>query len=194
MKYLKMLGLMAVAGAALMALAATASATTITSPTGTAYTGTVKMEAEAAIKIGGSFTQVECKKSTIEEKIETHGAGVTASGAGTNVSVGECNFPTTVAKFGKIEIHAATAGSEVNGTVTSTGAEIKVNTSVGECIFSTNATDIGTLTGSQATGSSGTLDVSATIPRTGGSFLCGSSGTLSGSWKSVIPTSTWIDS
>jgi len=175
--------------------AATASATTLTSPTGTVYTATIKLENEGPIKIGGSFSEVECKKSTIEETVQQHGAGITVAAKATSVTVTECNFPTTVKTLGTIEIHPALTGSEVDGKVTSTGIGISVHTSAGECTFTTSNTPVGTLTGTQATKGAATLDiVSATIPRTSGNFLCGSFGTLNGSYKSLSPGNSWIDS
>jgi hypothetical protein len=195
MKFIKILGCTAAMCAAVLAFAATAFATVDTSPTGTTYTGTIKLENEGAISFHGAFTTIACNKFVIEEKIEKHGAGVTVGGNVSNVTVSECNFPVTILKKGSFEIHAATSGTEVNGTVTSSLAEVKVTTSVGECNFTTNATDLGTLTGTQATGGAGTLDLnSAVIPRTGGNFLCGSSTTATGSFKTVTPSTTYIDS
>jgi len=195
MNNLKAVGLTAIVAAALLAFAGSASATTITSPTGTTYTGTIKLEIEGGLKLHGAFTTIDCTNASIEEKIEKHGAGVTAGGNISSVIVSGCNFAVTVLKKGSMEIHAQTVGSEVNGTVTLSGSEITVATSIGSCIFTTSGTSIGTLTGSQATGSSSTLDIgSSVIPRTAGNFLCGSSGTLTGSFKTTTPSASWIDS
>ncbi|HXR61323.1 MAG TPA: hypothetical protein VN732_08360, partial [Solirubrobacterales bacterium] len=194
MKYVKILGLTAVAAAALMALAATASATTLTSPTGTTYTGTIHavVDTDAGATpptLDGAFTTVTCKQSTVHGHIEKHGANVTASGKITSggLTFGECNFPVTVIKPGELSIHAIEpkSGEHVTckvegtpdncwGTLYSTGAEVTVNTSVGSCIFTTSNTSVGTVTGTSTTLKTATLDIgSSPIPRTGGSFLCG---------------------
>jgi hypothetical protein len=61
---------------------------------------------------------------------------------------------------------------------------------VGECVFTFNGTQIGTLT----SGNPAKLDVSsAKIPRTGGNFLCGSSGTWTGSYTVNTPSSLYVD-
>jgi hypothetical protein len=178
--------LLAVATGALWAYAATATATVITTEGGSVYTSTIKAESEGATSLDGSFTTIACGKSTIEGKVESHGKEVTAGGKISTLDFSECNFPTKVVKAGSLEAHAT---SEGDGTLTSTGAEISVETSVGTCIFTTNSTSIGTLTGSFTTLGNATLDInSSKIPRTGGSFLCGSSGTWTGSYKFTTPS------
>jgi hypothetical protein len=181
MKYVKMLGLLAVAAAALMAFAGTASATTITSPSGTAYTGEIKATA-GATELHGSFITVKCNTSAVTgSKVETHGAGVTAKGPVTTLTFSECNFPVKVVKAGSLEVHATSGG---NGTLTSNGAEITIETSIANCIFTTKETDVGTLTG----GTTAKLDInSASIPRTGHSVFCGGSGTWTGSYTVNTP-------
>lgn len=194
MKLVKMLGLLAVAAAAMMALAATASATTLTSPTGTTYTGNITAESEGVTTLHGSFVSVSCNKSHVAGKVEKHGAGVTAGGKISSLSFTECNYPVTVLKAGSLEVHPIGTGTYRTGTLTSTGAEIKIHTSVGECIFTTSATDIGTLTGTNHTGKHATLDIaSSNIPRTGGSFFCGASGVWTGNYTVTVPSTLWID-
>jgi hypothetical protein len=190
MKFIKMLSLAATAAVALLAFAGSASATTITSPSGTVYTSTVKDVSEGAVKLSGSFTTIQCNASAIEGKIEKHGSGVTAAGAVSSMTFTECNFPVTVAKKGSLEVHA-TSGS--NGTLTSSGAEISIATSIGTCVFTTSNTNLGTVTGSSSTGGAATKDISGSIPRTGGNFLCGSSGTLTGSYKGTTPSVAYVD-
>jgi hypothetical protein len=185
MKYVKMLGLLAVAAAALMAFAGTASATVLTSPAGTTYTGTIKAESVGATSLHGPFTTVSCTNSTVEGTVSQHGAGVTVKG-----SIGKekltftgCNYPVKVLKEGSLEIHATSGG---NGTVTSSGAEVTIETSIANCIFTTNSTDIGTFEGNG--GGHARLSInSAGIPRTGHSFFCGSSGQWTGSYTVTTP-------
>ena len=187
MKYVKMLGLLAVAAAALMAFAGTASATTLTSPSGTAYTGEIAATA-GATELHGSFVTVKCNKSSVTgSKVESHGAGVTAKGPISSLTFSECNFPVSVKKAGTLEVHATSGG---NGTLTSSGAEITIETSIANCIFTTSNTDVGTVTG----GTTAVLDInSAAIPRTGHSVFCGSSGTWTGSYTVNTPDTLLID-
>jgi hypothetical protein len=197
MKYLKMLGLLAVTAAALMAFAGTASATTATSPKGTVYTGNLEAVAEGWLELHGTFTTIKCGESVVKGKVEQHGSGVTTAGKISYLTFTQCNSSVTTRKTGSLEAHAtAIKGTDADGTVTSTGLEIAISTSVGECVFTTNGTDIGTgtLTSTATTGGNATLDIkSASIPRTGGSFFCGSSGTWTGSYKVTTPSTLYID-
>jgi hypothetical protein len=90
MRYLKQLGLLAVAAAALMVFAASVSATTVTSPEGTTYTGAIKATSSNA-KLSGSFVTVECSESTLNSQVEQHGAGITVEGH-LNVEFKLCNY------------------------------------------------------------------------------------------------------
>jgi hypothetical protein len=207
MKYVKILGLLAVAAASLMAFAGSASATTITSPTGTAYTNTITAVSEGATSLDGAFSTVTCKASHVAGKVESHGSGVTAKGNLTALSFSECNFPVTVEAFGSLEVHPVTtnaenkvvacASGECTGTLTSTGAKVKIHTSVGECVFTTENTDVGLITPTNDTGGTATFDIGAhgtgKIPRTAGNFLCGSSGQWTGSYSVTVPDSLYID-
>lgn len=215
MKHAKILGLMAVAAAALMAFAASASATILTSPTGTTYTGIVTAVNEGNVSLDGSFVTVTCASAHLEFKVEQHGAGLTVKGNNSTHTFGGCNFPVTMNNPGSFEIHAVSevADSPHNrivtcntpglikctGTVTSTGTKMTIATSVGNCVFTTNATDIGTLTPTNDTGGHATIDIGAPngttgkLPRTEGNFLCGSSGQLTGSYTVTTPSTLWID-
>lgn len=63
------------------------------------------------------------------------------------------------------------------------------------CIYKTSSTDIGTLTGSANTESNPTLDIEATIPRTGGrsGAFCGSTAKWTGSYKVTAPNPLNVD-
>lgn len=200
MKYGKMLGLLAVAAAALMAFVGTASATQLTSPSGTVYTSTISATA-GVTELHGSFVTVKCNKSSVSGSVEGHGTSVTAGGLISTLTFSECNFPVTVKKAGSLEIHTEYTTEEDghktqkltangNGTLTSDGAEITIQTSIANCIFTTSGTDIGTLTG----GTTAKLDInSAAIPRTGHSVFCGSSGTWTGSYTVNTPDTLLVD-
>lgn len=197
MKFVRMLGLLAVAAAALMAFAGSASATTVTSPTGTAYTGTITAESQGATELHGAFTSVSCEASHVAGSIESQGSGKTASGKLSALSFSGCSDPVSVKLKGSLELHAVNCSKQTGyctGTLTSSGAEIAIDTSVGECVFTTSNTHLGTVTGTDDTGHSPIFHIdSASIPRTAGSFFCGSSGEWTGSYKVVTPTTMWID-
>ena len=188
MKFVKMLGLLAVAAAALMAFAGVASATTVTSDSGT--TPTIHAESEGSTTLHG-VVDITCNNSTVQGAVSTHGTGVTAGGAISSLTFTNCgNNDVSVKKAGSLEVHALAGG---NGTLTSSGAEISIQvTSLGiTCVFTTNSTHIGTVTA----GKNATMHIdSAAIPRTGGSVFCGSSGEWTGSYSVNSPTNLSVDS
>jgi hypothetical protein len=196
MKYVKMLGLLAVAAAALMAFAGSASATTVTSPEGTLYTGKITaVSHNGHVRLVGPLgIDVQCA-SHVEGTVESHGAGVTAKGSIGNLSFTACTngYTVTVLSKGSLEVHKVTGTN--TGTLTSTGTEVTVHTPLGfSCIYKTNSTHIGTLTDSKATGGHATLDINAvSIPRTGDSSLCGATGQWSGSYTVTTPSTLILD-
>ncbi|HKF83819.1 MAG TPA: hypothetical protein VKB23_12775 [Solirubrobacterales bacterium] len=199
MKYVKMLGLLALAATALFAFAASASATTLTSPKGTVYTSTISASTEGHAVLhdtSGLGITIECNGG-VSGTVTGHGTSKTVTGPISSLTWTNCtnNWAVSTLKTGTLEAHNI-AGTE-NGTLTSTGAEVttKQSTTGLHCIYSTNATDIGTLTSSTATGGNATLDIAATITRTGGSsgFFCGSAGTWTGSYKVTTPTTGYVD-
>jgi hypothetical protein len=185
MKYVKMLGLLAVAATALMAFASAAVAgSTLTSPEGETYTGNI-VATSTNSELSGSFITVKCSHSEAKGKVEQHGSE-NAGGKVTSLTFSECNYKTTVKNEGTLEISST-------GTVTSKGAGVEIETSVGTCVFTTNATT-GTTVGSLTEGKGASMDInSASIPRTSGSFLCGGSGTWNGSYDLTTPNDLWVD-
>jgi hypothetical protein len=181
MKYIKMLGLLSIATVALLAFAGAASATTLTSPAGTTYTGTIKAESSNS-SIHGSFITVSCGKSTFEGKVEQHGAGVPAEGKLSSLTFSECNYSITrTINIGVYRVHSNGWWTFIFG--------IHIHTSVGECVFTANATTTNFTGGSPAK-----IDLdSAAIPRTGGSFFCGSSGEWTGNYTITSPSSLYVD-
>ena len=191
MKYVKMLGLLAVAAAAMMAFAAGASADTATSPAGTTYTSTIKATSTHTSLHpgeGSSFLTVTCEHSEVEGTITGHGKGVAVSGPISKLTFTKCgNDTVTVLKAGSLS--AEDIGGGPNGTLKSTGAEVRIHTSEGPvCTVTTNGSDIGTLTG----GASAKLDIgSANLTMTG--FLCPSIGVWTGSYTVTSPANLTID-
>jgi hypothetical protein len=140
-------------------------------------------------KLHGSFITVECLHSQVKGTVSENATknGKNASGAISALTFTGCNYPVTVTNAGSLSI-------DKNGTTTSTSAVIAIHTSIGECVFSTSATDVGTLAGSHKSGGNAVLNInSAAIPRTGGSFFCGSSGTWTGSYTVTNPTALYVD-
>jgi hypothetical protein len=192
MKYVKVLGLLAAAVAALMAFAGTASATQITSPTGTLYTGTVHAVSEGHVVLHNPIAKIECE-STVDIGSLTHGVGVTAKGTISSLSFTGCtnSWHVTVVTGGELEIHPDTpGGGQYDGTLTSSGATVESTRFGVNCRYSTSNTEIGTLTG----GAHATLSISAAIPFHNGSPLCGSGATSwTGSYTIDSPTSLYVD-
>ncbi|HEX5989949.1 MAG TPA: hypothetical protein VFY75_07045 [Solirubrobacterales bacterium] len=194
MKYVKILGLLAVAASALMAFAATASATTITSPTGTSYTGTIHASSEGTTTLHGEALSVSCKKSTVTGTLSTHGSSVTASGPISTLDFSECGDDVvTVKQNGSLEAHGTATGA----TLTSTGAIITIHTHLFgiNCTYETKNTDIGNLTDSHSAATTGaTLDIdSSLIPRVGDSVFCGEFGEWTGSYLVSTPSHLYVD-
>jgi hypothetical protein len=200
MKYMKMLGLLATAAAALMAFASSASAGTITSPTGTAATSFTATA--GATSRDGAFTTITCQSSHLAGRVTSQGASQTIKVNVNAFSFNGCNTPVHVQEFGTLEIHSIKKGivphetclvNYCSGTVTSSGTRTEVTTSFGSCVFTTTSTPIGVLTDTDTTGGNAILDIQGSIPRTGGSFLCGSSATWTGSYNIASPATLWID-
>ena len=181
MRYVKSLGLLAVAAAALVAFAGTASATTLTSPEGTTYTGEIKATSTNS-ELHGAFVTVKCNHSELRGDVTSHG-GAEVGAHIDQLTFTECNYPVTVTLNGTISIN----GSNV---VKSIGLTIDIHTSVGTCVFTTNSTVIGSLwEGIKAF----FRMLLGKLPRTGGNFLCGSSGEWTGDYDLTTPNDLWVD-
>ena len=165
MKYIKMLGLAAVAAMALMAFVGvgTASATELYSGATTLKSGT-EIDASltgTAAKLTTTEGAIldECAGGTVKGKTTNNGSTtetVKGSVAKTDLTWTSCTRPTETLAGGTLEVHWT---SGVNGTVTASGFEVTVNTQFfGSCVFTVAAgTSLGTLTGS--TSSNAVLDV-----------------------------------
>lgn len=194
----KILGLLAVAASALMALAASASADIATSPTGTPYTKTFRAEAEGHAVLHNPIAKIECA-SVVEGTITSDGTGKTVGGTLTTLTfgspVGTCTngWHVTVVLKGTLSVH--TNSGTYNGTVYSTGATVEATIKAGEstitCRYVTSNTQIGTITA----GAPATLDVNANIPtHTGHSPFCGIGATAwTGSYNISSPSSLFFD-
>ena len=201
MKYVKMLGLAAVAAAALMAFvgSSTASATVLCSTTTTPCNSLVKVGTkigfvaegptllkETAPPGGKGETLDECEGSDVTGELTTSNTGPI-----TTLDWTGCKFTTTTIELGKLEITGPLTGTS-NGTVKA-DAEIKVTISIplfGSCVYGVKAgTSLGTLT----EGKPATFDALAVaIKLSGSSFTCPETSNWSGSYTMNEPASTTI--
>jgi hypothetical protein len=183
MKYLKILGLVAIAAVALTALVGvgsvgvgSASAATLcenNQATGcTSHVnsgGTITFSAEDSIKLAGPFGIIlnTCTESTIQGKAGNTGADDETTAVAYNVTswtFNKCTRPTTVGAGGTLSVTAS--GTAGNGSVTSTGTTVSVHelpNIVGNpstCAYITSNTPIWTITSSAT---AATTDISATL-------------------------------
>jgi len=178
MKYVKMLELLAVAAAALMAFAGTASATTVTSE-GVTYTGEIAASAEGHVVLDNPIAKIECA-STLAGTVESHGSGVTATGPISTLTFTSCtnNWHVTVIAKGSLEAHTLTGADAGNATITSNGATVEAKRLTITCRYKTEHTDVGRITASaNRGGATATFDIEAKIPFHSGSPLCGEGAT-----------------
>lgn len=190
MKYVKTL-MLCIVGTTVVTVTGVASATTITSPPGTAYTGKVHATSSGHVVLHNAFTTFECNL-TLGFEVSSHGSGATAKGPVYLTSFSNCTGNNTIlfsTKLGSVEIHHI-SGTK-NGRVTWSGWELIVMNHAfnGTCIYTTNNTEVGVITGAEGLESESAVDVSATIPRTGGSLgvFCGSTGSWTGVLKVTSP-------
>jgi hypothetical protein len=199
MRYVKILGLLAVCAAALMAFAATASAAKVTSPAGTKYFGVITAESEghATLHPSGEMPDVTCN-STVKGEVavndqENGNPTTKASGPITELNWFNCtnSYHATTNAPGSLSIESLGGGT---GTLYSTGTTVTVTRFGIECRYLTSTTDIGVVTDSNHTGGNATLDIKAKIPFHNGSFLCGEGlSEWTGSYKVTSPKTLIID-
>ncbi|HEY6730713.1 MAG TPA: hypothetical protein VI039_06780 [Solirubrobacterales bacterium] len=196
MKYVKMLGLLAVAATALMAFAATASATTVTSPAGSPYTGTIEATNEGTLTLVGVAT-VNCDHSYVRGTITQHGIvngnTVPASGPIHELTFDECDQHVNVQSGGTLEINSAGTLISKNATV-----EVEFTTIFGNihCNFATTGTDVGDLTDAPSNSGHATLHIEENdipVEAEGSSFLCGATAEWNGAYTVTSPTGLVID-
>ncbi len=183
MKYVKMLGLAAVAAAALMAFvgASSASATVLCKteitasgncPTGWAVPTTEEIHAVSETEkptLTSTFKTITCDESTVGGKATTEGSATTTASGPVEALTFTTNCTCTVAVIqrGTLEIHAI--GDTGNGTLTSNGATVTVQCSSifgpVHCLYVTENDHMGTLTGSKTTGGTATMDITTEVKR-----------------------------
>jgi hypothetical protein len=207
MKYVKILGLAAVAAAALMAFvgASSASATVLCKTPGTgATTGTTCPEGWAypanthihavnvgTVKLDTTFKNVECSNSTITGDTNTEGSATeTITGPEGTLTFTNCNCTVTVLKAGFIEIHWIP--DTHNGTLTSDESEVTVtcNTIFGSvhCIYETTEDSIGDVTG----GNPAIFHSTAVIRKKPTNGLCSEESTWTATYEVTEPKPLYV--
>jgi hypothetical protein len=182
MKYVKMLGLAAVAAMALTAFlgAGTASADqfcTETKKTGeecpagkviTTIEGTLKSGTTAILETTGGTVLDTCAGSDLEGPIESQGPGKDISGPIATLHWTNCTKTTTTLKPGKLTLQAI-SGTH-NGILTGSGSEVTINGVFGEsCIYGTGTgTNLGTAVG----GKPATIAINTIVPLISGGGFC----------------------
>ena len=191
MRYLKTFGFAALA-AYLMAFVAagTASATIIETSSGNQLkSGTgFDLENEGNTTLHAPIGVIECEESRVQGVTTNDGGlGIDVVGGHVGLDWSRCNATVHVLAKGGFAIAGI---GDSNGSLIWTGAKWTVEFLGFHCIFSTNNTKIGTITG----GSPATLDVEATIPRTGGrsGIFCGSTAIWTGAYKIGNPPSLLV--
>lgn len=202
MKYVKVLGLLAIAAAALTAFVGSASATELTSSAAkTKITNGTKLHAVSEKAVTFDDIGVVCNQSTFETEVTNEGGPALTVKTKVNTLnfFEECNGDTvTVLKPGTFEIHSKAGTNGNDGTLTSSGAEITfllhdVILGTIHCIYVTNNTDLGTITSSRNNGNAtATIDVSsAEIPRVTTDFGCPTNITWTGNYE--IDATMYLD-
>lgn len=186
---LKILGLLAVAAAALMAFAGSAAADTATSPVGTTFSGNIVATSTNAALSG--TVNITCKHSAIDGDITSQSAGNPVAGHVDNLSFTECNYTVEVRKAGTLSLQVTGTNT---ATLTSNGVEVTVVThglfGTVHCIYTTENTVIGTVTGGTAPTFHAT---SPSLPQVATDIFCGDHATWSGDYKITSPHELHLD-
>jgi hypothetical protein len=189
MKYVKMLGLAAVAAMALAAFgASSASAVTLcTANEATCSAGNTIKEIHATqvgsgVLESGSTTLITCTSSTMLADQTKDGAGNNASGPVTKLTFSGCNTTPTVNSTGSLEINS-------KGEVKSIGGQITATIFGVACSYGTGA---GVTLGTLKTGASATLPINAEIPKISGGFLCPSNAKWTATFQITNHSSVFV--
>ena len=203
MKYLKMLGLAAVAAMALTAFlgagsaSATVLCTTTSTPCGTGWhVDSIAASAEGTVSLhstGGGLEASCTVASSTTEKSATGSATTTPVGILKKENlkwgpVGEgCSNTTDTVSGGELEIHWI-SGTD-NGTVTAKGASVTVVLAGVSCTFGVgNGKSIGDPTG----GAPAIMHVNVVVEKTAGSFLCPSDSQWTGTYKITNHSAVYV--
>ncbi|HXQ89198.1 MAG TPA: hypothetical protein VN733_06115 [Solirubrobacterales bacterium] len=198
MRHSKTFGLIAMAAMALAALAgpATASATELYKGGNPGTTMSAGEEIVASLESGTSATLISptesllatCTGSELKAKITSTGSSSsTVKGSASALSFSSCSTAVTTKTLGELEIHHIAETD--NGTVTAIGFDIVATLFGVECGYGAGSgISLGTLTGNLFAEERATLDVSATLSKVTGGFLCPATAKWSASYTVTSPT------
>jgi hypothetical protein len=201
MKYLKMLGLAAVAAVVLMALAGagSASATVLChkAETPCSQKWSLGTETEFIIKpetkakwFSGINTLMECSSGDLKGKITNAGNSSETVKMGINTfQWSSCTVGNSTLENGELEVHSITGST--NGTMTLKGFTNRIeSTQYGTCVYTSGATgmDLGTLVASK-TGQA-IIDIEVVLTKKEGSVLCPSTIEWWEEWTQTAPKET----
>jgi hypothetical protein len=203
MKYLKMLGLAAVAATALMAFvgAGTASATVLcknnlnTESCSEKYTvgtrGLGSMVGSGLMESLSGEVLNTCTGSTVEETQQTEGSAtttVTGKSEGKGITWTGCTHAVTVLSGGEGELHWI-PGTD-NGTVTAKGFEVTTTLFGASCVYGLGSTmkDWGEVVG----GAPGFMQINSVVPKISGGFLCPNETRLTAKYINTEPAAGYV--
>lgn len=208
MRYLKMLGLAAIAAAALSAVwgAGSASATvlcrTYTIPCGEFWAWPTEITLKSSLEPGSSLVirdtagnvLTTCTGSSLESKITKKGSAVeTVVLKNEKVSPGECTSTTHVVANGELEVHYAPSPNNTRGTLTLKGTKITITRfGVGCNIVAGAGSDIGTVTAPGPPNEHATLDVEGVLFVEAESILCPGHVVLEAKFNVTEPTRVYV--
>jgi len=194
MRYLKMMGLLAVAAVAMMAFfgAGSASAQTVIQTTeggaSDEYTGVIESSLEtgtsAILKDTAGGVNDTCNTSAVKGTVETNN-NTSAGGKISKLEFGGCSHTTDVLANGELEVKQI--GTGTTGTVVSKGARVTIKSTIFglSCVANTGAgTTIGTITSAGSPTAHATMHINGVITLENG---CGDS-TWTGSYTVTSPT------
>jgi hypothetical protein len=186
MKYVKMLGLVAVAAMAFMAFAAsTASATVLCTDTActTVYPKGTKIESTSShTRLVAPFGTVTCTTNEVEGKTSNEGKkGEAVEGPVSTLNFDNCNGTVNELANGDLAVHYKSAHE---GTLTSKGAKVTTSLLGVHCVWGTGSgTTLGTVKG----GETPTVAIKAVVEKLEGSAFCGSTATWEGTYTIHTP-------
>lgn len=172
MKYLKILGLAAIAAMAMSAVAVSSASATTLEEGGVAKDNAITLTASldpgvsAVLSLTNGDLANTCTTSHVHGTTETPFTRTRLTGKITTLSFSTCTRPVTVHKPGALAVEHIPGTT--NGTVFSEGAEVTVGTPIGTltCTTAAAGTHIGTLTGATTVGNPSahaTMDINGTI-------------------------------
>jgi hypothetical protein len=193
MRTLRLLGLPALTILIVALCGGNASATVFcksnTTPCSSQVTAGTKVEMSlSGVSVMKAVATDECSGSEWSWKVESAGGtSTTVSGKVEPLKFSGCSCETKVLKNGEVEAHWISG--TMNATATSKGAEVTSNCAGVDCVYGTGTgTSVGTLTGGEAA----KLDVSATLAKVSGSFLCPSTSSWTATYEVKSPKPLYV--